>query len=70
MMEFFPMLENNNSSFELNFKRIEKAGYKPGEDYGLQLIVLLSQFIMEKEKLYKLKSAKKQYSSDELMITG
>jgi len=64
---FSPMLENNNSSFELILKAIEKAGYKPGEDVWIAIDCAASQFYNEKKKLYKLKSAKKQYSSDELI---
>jgi len=64
---FSPVLTNNNLAFELILKAIEKAGYKPGEDVWIAIDCAASQFYNEKEKLYKLKSAKKQYNSSELI---
>jgi enolase len=64
---FSPMFSSNNIAFEFILKAMEKAGYKPGVDAWIAIDCASSQFYNEEKKLYKLKSAKKEFNSGELI---
>jgi len=44
---FAPNLKNNEEPLEVIMKAIEKAGYKPGKDFGLAMDVASSEFTAE-----------------------
>lgn len=64
---FAPNLKSNEEAIELVLKGIEKAGYKPGDDVFIALDPAASEFYDVKDKLYKLESNGKKYSSAEMV---
>ena len=60
-------LKGNQEAFEIIIKGIEKAGYKPGEDFKLALDVASSEFYNKETKKYVLKSESKELTADEWM---
>lgn len=65
---FAPNLKSNEEAPELILKAIEKAGYKPGEDFLLALDPASSEFYDEEKKLYVFKkSDNRSLSSDEMV---
>jgi enolase len=65
---FAPNFKSNEEAPEYILKAIEKAGYKPGEDFMLALDPAASEFYDESKKLYVFKkSDKREISSDEMI---
>ncbi|WP_124039011.1 phosphopyruvate hydratase [Neoactinobaculum massilliense] len=61
---FAPNLDSNAEALDLILEAIEKAGFKPGEDFGLALDVASSEFYNE-DGTYQFEGAAK--SSDEMV---
>lgn len=64
---FAPNLKSNEQAIELILKSIEKAGYKPEEDFYIALDVAASELFDGKDNLYNLTSLNKKFNSDELI---
>ena len=58
-------MKGNKEAFEIIIKGIEKAGYKPGEDFKLALDVASSEFFDKDKNKYVLKSENKELSPEE-----
>ncbi|MBN2094185.1 MAG: phosphopyruvate hydratase [Candidatus Zambryskibacteria bacterium] len=61
---FVPRVGSHNKALDLIIKAIEKAKFKPGEDFGIALDCAASEFYERGE--YVLKSENKNFSSNEL----
>jgi enolase len=65
---FAPNLKSNEEAIEFVLKAIEKAGYKPGEDFMIAIDAAASEFYLKDEKMYHLKkSSGKKISQDEMV---
>ncbi len=65
---FAPALKSNEEAIETILTAIEKAGYKPGEDFVLALDAAASEFYDAEENVYNLvKSGKGKLSPDEMV---
>jgi enolase len=65
---FAPNLSSNEEAITLLLMAIEKAGYKPGEDFYLALDIASSEFYNEEKKKYVFhKSSKEELSSKDLV---
>lgn len=62
---FAPSLKSNVEAVELILTAIEKAGYKPGEDFGIGIDCAASELFQEGR--YVLSKDKKQLNSDEMV---
>jgi enolase len=60
-------MKGNKEAFEIIIKGIEKAGYKPNEDFKLALDIASSEFYNKETKTYVLKSENKELSAEEWM---
>jgi enolase len=54
---FAPNLKSNEEGIELVLTAIEKAKYKPGEDFFIAMDAASSEFYIEKEKMYHFKKS-------------
>lgn len=65
---FAPNLKSNEEAIQLILKAVEKAKYKPGEDFLIALDVASSEFYDKEKNLYVLKkSSKEQLTADQLI---
>lgn len=65
---FAPNLQSNDEAIEFVLKAIEKAGYKPGEDFMIALDPAASEFYDKKAGVYRFhKSDNRELSSDEMV---
>ncbi len=67
---FAPSLASNEEALDVIMQAIEKAGYKPGDDFMLALDVAASEMVNAsgKEGVYKLyKSSQEEKSSDDMV---
>lgn len=64
---FAPDLESDEEAIEYILKAIEKAGYKPGEDFVLAMDAAASEWKGENKGEYILPKCKKKFTSEELV---
>lgn len=65
---FAPNIKSNTEAIETVLSAIEKAGYKPGEDFYIAMDAAASEFYNAEEKVYHFhKSSGKKLSSDEMV---
>jgi len=65
---FAPNLKSNEEAIEVVLQAIEKAGYKPGEDFHIALDAAASEFYLEDEKVYHFhQSDGRKLSSNEMV---
>ncbi len=64
---FAPNLESDEDAIVYILEAIEKAGYKPGQDFMLAIDAAASEWKGENKGEYILPKAKKKYSTDELI---
>jgi len=64
---FAPALNSNEEAIETVLVAIEKAGYKPGEDFYIALDPAASEFYDEERGVYHLASVGKDYSSEDMV---
>ncbi|NPA67927.1 MAG: phosphopyruvate hydratase [Chlorobi bacterium] len=64
---FAPDLKSHEQAFDMILEATEKAGYKIGENVVLAIDAAASEIYDEKKKKYKLKSIKKQLTSEEMV---
>ncbi|MFH1077730.1 MAG: phosphopyruvate hydratase [Patescibacteria group bacterium] len=64
---FAPKLANVEEAFDLLMEAIKAAGYKPGKDIALATDVAASEFYAPKEKLYRFKAEKRDFTAPELL---
>lgn len=65
---FAPNLQSNEEAIEYVLKAIEKAGYKPGDDFVIALDPAASEFYDEKAGVYRFhKSDNRELSTEELV---
>lgn len=60
-------IKSNNEAFEIIIKGLERAGYKPGDDFTLAIDVASSEFFNKETQKYELKREKLSLTSDEWM---
>jgi enolase len=64
---FAPNIRSNEEAIEMVLRAIEKAGYKPGDDFMIAMDAAATEFYDEKTGLYTFhKSDNRQLSSDEM----
>jgi len=63
---FAPNLKSNEEAIQVILEAIEKAGYKPSEDFYLALDPAASEFYDSAKKRYILASEKKELSGEEM----
>ncbi|EMR04022.1 phosphopyruvate hydratase [Cesiribacter andamanensis] len=64
---FAPNIRSNEEAIEMVLRAIEKAGYKPGDDFMIAMDAATTEFYDEKTGLYTFhKSDNRQLSSDEM----
>jgi len=63
---FAPNLQSNEEAIQVILQAIEKAGYKPGEDFHICLDPAASEFFDTDKKLYVLASEDKKLSPEEM----
>ncbi|MBN2030603.1 phosphopyruvate hydratase [bacterium] len=63
---FAPDLKSNEEAIQVILQAIEKAGYKPGEDFYLCLDPAASEFFDKQKKRYILASEKKELTPEEM----
>lgn len=64
---FAPNLKSNEEAIQLILEAIEKAGYKPGDDFFLNLDPAASGFFDKAAKKYQLKSENRALSPEEMV---
>jgi len=64
---FAPNLQSNEEAIQVILQAIEKAGYKPGEDFYICLDPAASEFFDADKKLYMLASEDKKLSPEEMV---
>ena len=65
---FAPNLQSNEEAIEYVLKAIEKAGYKPGEDFVIALDPAASEFYDEKSGVYRFhKSDNRELTTEEMV---
>jgi enolase len=65
---FAPNLKSNEEAIQIILQAIEKAGYKPGDDFFIALDVASSELYDKEKKLYVLKkSTKDELTADQLV---
>ncbi len=64
---FAPTLSANQEAVEIILEAISIAGYKPGEDISIALDPAASEFYDDKKKLYKLRTERKELTSEEMV---
>jgi enolase len=64
---FAPNLNSNEEAIEYVLKAIERAGYKPGDDVFIALDPASSEFYDTEKKIYKLDSAGKELSPEQMV---
>ena len=64
---FAPNIQSNEEAIETVLTAIEKAGYKPGEDVWITMDAAATEFYDAERKVYKIASAGKELSGDEMV---
>lgn len=64
---FAPNLKSNEEAIQLILEAIEKAGYKPGDDFFLNLDPAASEFFDKATKKYQLKSENRALAPEEMV---
>jgi len=64
---YAPMLEKDEDALALIVSAIEKAGYRPGMDFGIAIDAAASEWFDEKTGCYRLPKAGKTLTADELI---
>ncbi len=64
---FAPHLDKNEDAVKLILEAIEKAGYKPGDDFALALDPASTEFYNVKTKRYELKTEGRELTSEEMV---
>lgn len=64
---FAPNLSSNTEALEVVLTAIEKAGYKPGDDFFIALDAAASEFYNKEKKLYHFESTNENFTSSELV---
>ncbi len=65
---FAPNLKSNEEALEVVLEAIQKAGYKPGEDFGIALDPAASEFYDDEKKKYVFKKSDKSERTSEQMV--
>jgi enolase len=64
---FAPSLGSNEEAIEVVLEAIEKAGFKPGDDFVIALDAAASEFYNKEKKIYHFDSVNKDLSSEEMV---
>ncbi len=64
---FAPNIQSNEEAIETVLVAIEKAGYKPGEDVWITMDAAATEFYDSEKGVYKIASAGKELSGDEMI---
>jgi enolase len=64
---FAPPLSANSEAIEVILESIEIAGFKPGEQIGIALDPAATEFYLEDEKVYFLRTEDKKLSTEEMV---
>ena len=64
---FAPNIQSNEEAIETVLTAIEKAGYKPGEDVWITMDAAATEFYDSEKGVYKIASAGKELTGDEMI---
>ncbi len=64
---FAPNLSSNTEAIEVVLTAIEKAGYKPGDDFFIALDAAATEFYNKEKKIYHFESTNESFTSSEMV---